>query len=120
MALIALMEPCSISWRIRHFPLDTYLHHFAPGICTITTTLVLNSSQGLQLWCSHLHNQRQCLCLSSADSRIIPLSYCSISDAALASYMLTIEILSQIAIQTWLQINRLLLHLLLHYCILQV
>jgi len=52
---------------------------------------VLHSLQGLQLGCSCLHNAWQCLCLSSADSHIVPLHYCYISDAALAQYMFSFE-----------------------------
>jgi len=56
--------------------LHTHLHYYAPGIRTIRTTRVLHSSQGLQLCCSRLHNVWRCLCLSSADSHILPLRYC--------------------------------------------
>ena len=52
---------------------------------------MLHSLQGLQLGCSCLHNAWQCLCLSSADSHIVPLHYCYISDAALAQYMFSFE-----------------------------
>jgi len=128
MALTALMEPRTLWRRITCYPsprrwvaLHTYLHSFAPGIRTISTTSVLQSSQGLQLCCSRLHNAWKCLCLSLADSHILPLRYCYsyISDAALAPYMFSFEILSHIAIQFSLQIHRLPLHLLRHYCILQ-
>jgi hypothetical protein len=101
--------------------LHTQLHYYVPGIRTIRTTRVLHSSQGLQLCCSRSHNAWRCLCLSSADSHILPLRYCyNISDAALAPYMFSFEILSHIAIQSSLQIPRLPLHLLRHYRILQV
>jgi len=101
--------------------LHTHLHYYAPGIRTIRTTRVLHSSQGLQLCCSRSHNAWRCLCLSSADSHILPLRYCyNISDAALAPFMFSFEILLHIAIQSSLWIPRLPLHLLRHYCILQV
>jgi len=113
--------------RIRRYPsprrlvaLNTYLHYFAPGILTIRSTCVLHSSQGLQLCCSCLHNAWRCLCLSSADSHILPLRYCCVSDAALTPYMFRFEILSNIAIQSSLRIHCLPLHLLRNYCILQV
>jgi hypothetical protein len=94
------MEP-RIRWRrITRFPsprrrvaLHTCLQYFAPGIRTIRTTRVLHSSLGLQLCCSRLHNAWRCLCLSSADSHILPLRYCYISDTALTPYMFSIEIL---------------------------
>ena len=47
-------------------------------------------------------------------------AYCYISDAALSPYMLSFEMLSLITIQTSLRIHHLPLHLLRHYCILQV
>jgi len=83
----------------RRVALHTYLNYFAPGIRTIRTTCVLHSLQGLQLCCSCLHNAWRCVCLSSADSHILPLRYCYISDAALAPYMFSFEILLHIAIQ---------------------
>ena len=128
-ALTALTEPRTVWRRITRYPspwpmvaLHTCFHHFPPGIRTIRTTHVLHSSQGLQLFCSRVHNAWRCLCLSSADSHIFPLRYCYSykSDAALAPYMFSFEILSHIAIQSSLRIDRLPLHLLRHYCILQV
>jgi len=128
-ALTAQTEPLTLWRRITCYPsprrrvaLHSYMHYFAPGIRTIRTTHVLHSSQGLQLCCSRLHNAWRCLCLSSADSHILALRYCYsyISDAALAPYMFSFEILSHIAIQSSLWIHRLPLHLLRHYCILQV
>ena len=126
-ALTPLTEPRTLWRRITRFlspwrrvAFHTYLHYFAPAIQTITTTRVLHSSQGLQLCCSHLHNAWRCLCLSSADSHIVPLHYCYISDAALMPYMFSFEILSHIAIQSSLGIHCLPLHLLHHYRILQV
>jgi len=127
MALTALTEPRTLWWGITRFPsprrlvaLHNHLHYYGPGIRTIRTTRVLHSSQGLQLCCSCSHNAWWCLCLSSANSHILPLSYCYISDAALVRYMFSFEILSHIAIQSSLRILRLPLHLLLHYRILQV
>jgi len=126
-ALTALTEPRTLWLRITHFPsprrqvaLLTYLHYFVPGICTIRTTRVLHSSQGLQLCCSHSHNDWRCLYLSSADSHILPLRYCYILDAALAPYMVHFEILSHIAIQFSRRIPRLPLHSPRHHRILQV
>jgi len=126
-ALTALREPRTLRRRITHFPsprrqvaLHTHLHHVAHGIRTIRTTRVLHSSQGLQLSCSRLHNAWRCLCLSSADSHILPHRHCYISDAALAPYMFSFEILSHVAIWSSLQIDRLPFHLLRQYCILQV
>jgi len=40
------------------------------GLCTIKTTYVLQSSPGLQLSCSRLHNTWRCSCLFSADSHM--------------------------------------------------
>jgi hypothetical protein len=126
-ALTALTEPCTLWLRITRFPwprrlvmLHTYLQYYAPGIRTIRTTPVLHSSQGLQLCCSRLHNAWRCLCLSPADSHILPCCYCYISEATLAPYMFSFEILSHILIQSSLWIPRLLMHLLHHYRILQV
>ena len=135
-ALTALTEPQTLWRRITCYPsprrwvtwsprrrvaLHTHLHYYAPGIRTIRTTRVLHSSPGLQLCCSRLHNAWRCLCLSSADSHILPLRYCfNILDAALAPYMFSFEIFSHIAIQSSLRIPRLPLHLLRHYRILQV
>jgi len=99
--------------------LHTYLDYFAPRmrwrICTMRMTCVLHSSLGLQLCCCRLHNVWRCLCLSSADSHILPLHKCSISDATLAPYMFSVEILSNIAIPSSLRIHCLPLHLLRHY-----
>jgi len=121
-ALTALMEPRTLWRRIKHLPLNTYFLYIAPGMWwpkhTIRTTRVLHSSHGLQLCCSCLHNTWQCLCLSSANSHILPLSYCYISDAALSPYMFSIRILSLTAIKSLLRIHRLPLHLLGHYHIL--
>jgi len=119
-ALTALTEPCTIRRRITHFPLHTYINYIAPRIRTIRTTRVLHSSQGLQLCCSCLHNAWQCLCLSLADSHILPLLYCYISDATLAPYMFRFEILSHVAIQFSLRMHRLPLHFLRHYRILHI
>jgi hypothetical protein len=127
MALPALTEPRTLWQSITRFPsprrrvaLHTHLHYYAPDIRTIRTTRVLYSSQGLQLCCSRSHNAWRCLCFSLADSHILPLRYCYISDAALAPSMFSFEILSHIAIQSSLRIPRLPLHLLRHYRILQV
>jgi hypothetical protein len=126
-ALMALTESRTLWRRITRIPsrqrwvaLHTHLHYYAPGIRTIRTTHVLHSSQGLQLCCSCSHNSWRCICLSSADSHILPLRYCCISDAALTPYMFSFEILSHIAIQSSLRMPRLPLHLLRHYRILQV
>jgi hypothetical protein len=126
-ALTALMKPRTLWRRITRYPsprrqvaLHTHLHYYVPGIRTIITTRVLHSSQGLQLCCIRSHNAWQCICLSSADSHILPLRYCyNILDAALAPYMFSFEILSHIAIQSSLWIPRLPFHLLRHYRILQ-
>ena len=130
-ALRALMEPRTLRRRNTRFPsprqqvaFHTYLLYFAPGIwwCirTIWTTCVLHSLQGLQLCCSHFHNAWQYLCPSLAESNIVPLCYCYISDAALSSYMFSFEMLWLITIQTLLWTHHLPLHLLRHYHILQV
>jgi len=126
-ALTALTEPRTLWRRITRFPsprwlvaLHTHLNYYAPGICTIRTTRVLHSSQGLQLCCSHSHNAWRCLCLSSADSHIVALRHCYISDAALPPYMFSFEILSDSAIQSVLRIPHLQLHMLRHYRILHV
>ena len=126
-ALMALTEPRTLWRRITCFPsrrrrvtLHTHLHYYAPGICTIRTTRVLHSSQGPQLCCSRSHNAWRCLCFSSADSHILSLCYCYISDAALAAYVFSLEILSHIEIQSSLRVPRLPLYLLQHYCILHV
>ena len=76
---------------------------------------MLHSLHGLQLCCSHSHNTWRCLRLSSADSHIVSLCYCYISDGPLAPYMSRFVILSYIAIQSSLRIHRLPLHLLCHY-----
>jgi len=90
-------------------------------------TLVLDSSQGLLLFCSRSHSTWRCLCHSSAVSHIFTLPYCYISDAALVPSMFSIELLSHIAIQFSLRTPSLPLqlhsayHMLLrHYRILQV
>ena len=127
-ALTALTEPRTLWRRITRYPsprrrvaLHTHLHYYAPGIRTIRTTRVLHSSQGLQLCCSRSYNAWRCLWLSSANSHIVRLRYCyNISDAAIAPYMFSFEILLHIAIQSSLRIPRLPLHLLRHYRILQV
>jgi len=130
-ALTPLMEHLTLWRRITCFPsprrqvvLHPYLHYFAPGmwwhIRTIRMTCVLHSSQGLQLCCSHSQNALWCLCLSSADSHILPLRNCYISDAVLAPYMFSFEIWSSITIQSSLRIHCLPFYLLCHYCILQV
>jgi hypothetical protein len=126
-AQMALTKPHTLWRRITRFPspwrrvtLHTHRHYYAPGIRTIRTTCVLHFSQGLQLCCSCSHNAWPCLCLSLADSHILPLRYCYISDAALAPSMFSFEILSHIAIQSSLRIPRLPLHLLRHYRILHV
>jgi len=130
-ALMALTDPHTLCRRIKCFPSPrrqvvwhTYLLYFAPAmwrhICTIRTTHGSQSSQGLQLCCSHVHSTSQWLWHSLAKCLIIPLRYCYISDAALSPYMLGFEMLSLITIQSSLQIHRLQLHLLRHYCILHV
>ena len=100
-ALTALTEPHTCRRRITRILLHTYLLYFAPAmwwhIRTVRMTTVLHSSQWLQLCCSCLHNTWQCLCLSSANSHILPLRYCYISDAALSLYMFSFEIWSLIA-----------------------
>jgi hypothetical protein len=107
--LTALTEPRTHWWTIKCHPapgwwvaLHTDLFYFAPGMWwhtgTIRTTMVFQSLQGLQFWCSGLHNVCRCLCLSSANSPIVPLPYCYILDAALSPYMFSFEILSLIAI----------------------
>jgi len=121
-ALTALTEPRNLWRRITNFPsprlqvaLHTHLLYYASGLRTIRTTPVLHSSHGLQFCCSRSHNAWWCLCLSSADSHILPLWYCYISDAALAPSMFSFEILSQTVIQSSLRIPRMPLHLLRHY-----
>jgi len=78
--------------------LHTQLYYYAPGIRTIRTTRVLHSLQGLQLCCSRSHHAGGYSCLSFADSHILHLRYCYISDAALAPSMFSLENLSHIAI----------------------
>ena len=126
-ALTALTKPRTLWQRITRFPspcrqvmLLTHLLYYTCGIHTIRMTCVLYSSQRLSLCCRRSHNAWRCICLSSADSHIVPLRYCYISDAALAPSMFGCEILPHIAIQSSLQIPRLPLHLLHHYRILQV
>jgi len=126
-ALTTLTDRNTLWQRITRLPsprrwvaLHTHLHYLAPGICSIRTTHVLHSSQGLHLDCSRLHNAWRCLCLALADSHILPLRYCYIPDAALVPYMFSFEILSHIAIQSSLRIHRLPLHLLRQNRILQV
>jgi len=127
MALMALTEPRTLWLGIIRFSLPrrwvalhTYQHYYAPGIRTIITTPVLHSSQGLRLCCSSSHNASWCLCLSSANSNILRLRYCYISDAAVAPSLFRFEMFSHIAIQWSLRIPRLPLYLLCHYRILQI
>ena len=79
-ALTALTEPRTLGHRITCFPLHTHLLYFAPGmwsrICTIRTTRMLHSLQGLHLCSRRLHNAWQCLCLSSADSHMPQFHLC--------------------------------------------
>jgi len=130
-ALMALIEPPTLWWwniryqlPSRRVVLHTYLLDFAPGmwwhIRNNWMTHVLHSSQGLQLRCSRFHNAWWCLCLSLADSQMIPLCYCYISDAALSPNMFSFKILSLIPIQSSVRIHRLQLHLIRHHHILQV
>ena len=100
---VAYLPPLLCAW---------YTHHQNDTCVTLLA--------GLQLCCSHSHNAWRCLCLSSANSHILPLRYCYISDAALAPYMFSFEILWHSVIQSSLQIPHLPLHLLRHYRILQV
>jgi len=55
---LAYLPPLGCTW---------YTHHQNDTCVTLFT--------GLQLCCSRLHNAWWCLCLSSADSHIVPLSY---------------------------------------------
>jgi len=121
-ALTALTEPRTLWRRNTHFPLHTYIHYFAPGICTLRTTRGLHCSQGLQLCCSRLHNASRCLCHSLANSDMLPFRYCyrNITDAGLAPYMVSFEIWSHITIQSSLRTHRMPLHSFRHYRILQV
>jgi hypothetical protein len=91
MALTALTEPRTLGQGITRFQLRrqwiavyTYIHSIVPGIRTIRTTRVLLTLLGLQLCCSCLEDVWSCLCLSSADSHILPHRYCYVPDAALA------------------------------------
>jgi hypothetical protein len=122
--LIALTEPHPFWWRYTPFPLRMSLLYFVPErrwrIRTIRTTRILHSSQGLQLYCSRLHNAWWCFYLALAEYHISPLHYCYISDAAHFSYMFSFEMLSHITIQSLFRIHHLPLHLLWHYRILQV
>jgi len=126
-ALMALTEPRTLWRRISRFQsptgrvaLHTYLRYFAPGILAIRRSRVSHSSLRLQLCYSRLHNSWQCLCLSPADSDIVPLRHCNISDAALGPYMFSFEMMSYIVIQSSLRIHCLPLRLLRHHRILQV
>jgi len=121
-ALTALMEPRTLWRRIGRFPshrrqvaLHTNLHYFAPDIRTIRTTRVLHSSQS----CSFAVAVYTMPGNVYAFLRPIATLYLSaISDATLATYMFTVEILSHIAIQSSLRKHCLPLHLLCHYRIL--
>jgi len=104
--------------------LHAYLLDFATGIwsgiCTIRTTLVSHSSQGLESYCNHFQNAWRFFCLSSAESNILRLRYFYILGATLSPYMFSFEMLSLIAIQSSLSIHPLSLHLPCHYHILEV
>ena len=78
-SLAAAIIPCLLFLRrvalyITLAALVSGFLYFASGmwwrICTIRTTRMLHSSQGLQLCSSRLHNAWRCLCLSSADSHM--------------------------------------------------
>jgi len=114
------MEPCTLGWRITCFPLHTYLNYLVPGMQTSRTTCVLHSLRWLQSCCCRSHNTWRWLCISSADSHIIPLRKCYTSDASLALCRFSSAILSHSAIQSSLRIPLLPLHLLRPYSILQV
>ena len=92
--------------------LHTYLHYFAPGIRTIRMTRVLHSSQGCSYAVAGYATPGDVYVFHWP---IATLNLSAISDATLAPYMFSFEILSHIAIQSSLGIHRLPLHLLRHY-----
>jgi len=131
MALMGHMESRTLWQKLTHIPsarqqvaLHTFLVYLPSRmwchIRTIGTRCVLHLLQGLQLSSSRLHDAWRWLCLSPAQCHMLPLHYCDISDATLSPYWFSSESLSLIAMQCWLRIRRLPLHLLRHYRILQV
>jgi hypothetical protein len=123
----ALMEPGTLWWRNTHCPsprrhraLNTSLPHFT----NVYAQSEWHMYHTLRRGCSYV----EALDTTPGDVSVFlrpsatfhPLHYCYMSDAALSRYEFSFEMLSLITIQSSLRIHRLSLHLLWHYCILQV